>query len=316
MKKKSILVTGAAGFIGYHLSERLLQRHDRVVGLDNFNAYYDPKLKENRASHLREQGMDIVHGDINDAALVENLINENHITHIVHLAAQAGVRYSLVNPQAYIEANIHGFLSILETCKKHPHIFLTYASSSSVYGTNKKIPFSITDSTEHPANFYGATKKTNELMAQAYHHLYNIPITGLRFFTVYGPWGRPDMAYFSFAKAIQEGRPIDVFNHGDMKRDFTYIDDIVDGIVAAIDLEAKNELFNLGNNKPEPLSALIEALEKGIGKKAQLNHLPMQPGDIQTTYADIDHSREVLGFSPKVSLAEGIKRFTAWYTSR
>lgn len=313
MKKKRVFITGAAGFIGFHLAQKLHARGDTVVGLDNFNDYYLPTLKVARAKQLADSGIEVIKGDITQPGLLQELTAKYDTTHLAHLAAQPGVRYSIENPQAYINANITGFLNVLETCRKHPHLFLTYASSSSVYGTNTKIPFSVDDPTDHQASFYGVTKKSNELMAQAYHHLYHIPVTGLRFFTVYGPWGRPDMAYFSFAKAIQEGRPIDVYNFGNMERDFTYVDDIVDGIVAAIDLESKHELFNLGNNHPEPLSALITALEKGLGKKAQIHHLPMQSGDIPATYADIEHSKKLLGFTPKVSLAEGIQRFIDWY---
>lgn len=315
MGSKVILVTGAAGFIGYHLAERLHARGDTVIGLDNFNDYYTPELKAARAQRLEANGVKVIKGDITQADILPELVSKHKITHIVHLAAQAGVRYSIVNPQAYVNANITGFLNVLETCRKHPYIPLTYASSSSVYGTNTKIPFSVDDPTDHQASFYGVTKKSNELMAQAYNHLFGISTTGLRFFTVYGPWGRPDMAYFSFTKAIQEGHPIDVYNFGNMQRDFTYIDDIIDGIVAAIDLEAKHELFNLGNNHPEPLSALITAIEEGLEKKAKIRHLPMQSGDIPATYADIEHSKKLLGFSPKVPLAEGVKKFIAWYLS-
>jgi len=315
MTKKTILITGAAGFIGYHLALRLHERGDVVVGLDNYNDYYTPALKYSRAEQLALKGIEIIKGDITDDTLLNDIIIKKKITHFVHLAAQAGVRYSITHPQAYVNANITGFLNVLETCKKHPHLYLTYASSSSVYGNNTKIPFSVDDKTDHQASFYGVTKKTNELMAQAYHHLYKIPVTGLRYFTVYGPWGRPDMAYFSFAKDIQEGKSIDVYNFGNMQRDFTYIDDIIDGTVAAIDLEAKNELFNLGNHHPEPLSALIELLEKNLGKKANINYLPMQAGDVTSTYSDITHSQALLGFLPKVTLAEGIHKFISWYTT-
>lgn len=313
MKKKSILVTGAAGFIGFHLCQALNSRGDFVIGLDNFNDYYTPQLKHDRAKQLEKQGVQVITGDILNPTILEEIVVKNKITHIVHLAAQAGVRYSLVNPSAYVSANINGFLNILELCRKHPHIYLTYASSSSVYGTNTKIPFSITDPTNHQASFYGVTKKTNELMAHTYHHLYNIPVTGLRFFTVYGPWGRPDMAYFSFTKAILEKRPIDVYNFGKMSRDFTYIDDIVQGIIAAVDLESSHELFNLGNHKPEPLASLIELIEETLGKKAEQRHLPMQSGDVEATYADIDYSKEKLGFLPKTGLKEGISHFIDWY---
>lgn len=313
MTPKRILITGAAGFIGSHLSAYLLKRGDGVVGLDNFNDYYPKQLKRDRAERLRNGGVEIVEGDINDAGLLESLVIKDKITHIVHLAAQAGVRYSIDNPSAYITANIAGFLNILELCRRHPHLYLTYASSSSVYGTNTKIPFSVDDPTERQASFYGVTKKTNELMAYTYHHLYKIPVTGLRFFTVYGPWGRPDMAYFSFTKAILEGKPIDIYNHGEMKRDFTYIDDIVEGTAAAIDLQSPLEIFNLGNNRPEPLASLIEAIENRLGVKAVKRQLPMQPGDVVSTYADIGHSQDKLDFRPKITLDEGIARFVDWY---
>jgi UDP-glucuronate 4-epimerase len=313
MNKKKILITGAAGFIGFHLCQKLHSRGDLVVGIDNFNDYYHPKLKYDRAKLLEKQGINIIGGDILDHAVMEELIIKHKITHLVHLAAQAGVRYSLVNPDAYVEANINGFLNILELCRKHPHLFLTFASSSSVYGTNAKIPFAIDDKTDHQASFYGVTKKTNELMAYTYHHLYKIPVTGLRFFTVYGPWGRPDMAYFSFTKAILEKKVIDVYNFGKMSRDFTYIDDIVQGTLAAIDLESSYELFNLGNHKPEPLSLLIHSIEEVLGKKAEQRQLPMQAGDVEATYADIEYSRKKLGFAPKTTLKEGIKKFVDWY---
>lgn len=313
MKKKRILVTGAAGFIGYHLGSHLIQRGDFVVGLDNFNDYYSPQLKHDRASELQQRGIDVVVGDLLNRPLLEELVKQHQITHVVHLAAQAGVRYSLINPDAYLSTNIQGFLNILELCRKYPHLYLTYASSSSVYGTNMSVPFSVGDRTDHQASFYGVTKKTNELMAQTYHHLYQIPVTGLRFFTVYGPWGRPDMAYYSFTKAIIEERPIDVYNFGNMSRDFTYIEDIVNGITSAVDLESSYALFNLGNHRPEALSTLIGCIEEALNKKAVLNYLPMQSGDVEATFADIEHSQQQLGFSPKTSLQEGIKKFICWY---
>lgn len=313
MKQKRILVTGAAGFIGYHLSRLLIQRGDIVTGMDNFNDYYTPQLKYDRSSALKTLGVEVIAGDLLNPSVLEELIIKHQITHLVHLAAQAGVRYSLVNPHAYLSTNIQGFLNILEICRKHPHLFLTYASSSSVYGTNTTVPFSVNDRTDNQASFYGVTKKTNELMAQTYHHLYQIPVTGLRFFTVYGPWGRPDMAYFSFTKAILEKRPIDVYNFGQMSRDFTYIDDIIGGIAAAIDLESSHEMFNLGHHHPEPLSTLIQLLEEALEEKAILNYLPMQSGDVAATFADIDHSQKKLGFSPKTSLQEGIGKFIDWY---
>ncbi|HEV8052143.1 MAG TPA: NAD-dependent epimerase/dehydratase family protein [Parachlamydiaceae bacterium] len=310
---KRILITGAAGFIGSHLSLHLHARNDFVIGLDNFNDYYSPQLKYDRTKLLEKEGIQVIHGDILDKALLDELVIRHKITHIVHLAAQAGVRYSLVNPDAYVSANINGFLNILELCRKHPQLYLTYASSSSVYGTNTQTPFSVNDRTDHQASFYGVTKKTNELMAHAYHQLYKIPVTGLRFFTVYGPWGRPDMAYFSFAKAILEDRPIDVYNFGNMSRDFTYVDDIVLGIAAAVDLESQYDIFNLGNNRPESLSSLIQFIEEALGKEAQQRHLPMQSGDVEATYADIDYSRDKIGFTPTTSLKDGISRFVHWY---
>lgn len=313
MTSKRFLITGAAGFIGFHLAQHLNARGDFVIGLDNFNDYYLPKLKRDRVRELVRQNVDVVNGDICNPIFLEKVIVENGISHIAHLAAQAGVRYSLVNPQAYIKANLEGFLNVLEVCRKYPSIPLVYASSSSVYGTNDKTPFCPHDRTDHQASLYGVTKKTNELMAYTYHHLYGISVTGLRFFTVYGPWGRPDMAYFSFTKAILEEKPIDVYNFGNMRRDFTYIDDIVQGIVSAIDLGAKNEIFNLGNSHPESLSTLIEIIEEAVGKKAKIRQLPMQAGDVEATYADISHSHSKLGFFPKISLREGISRFINWY---
>lgn len=310
---KRILITGAAGFIGCHLSLYLKARNDFIIGLDNFNDYYPIQLKYDRAKLLKNDGIEVIHGDILDRALLDELVVKHQITHIVHLAAQAGVRYSLVNPEAYVTANINGFLNILELCRKHPQLYLTYASSSSVYGTNTQTPFSVNDRTDHQASFYGVTKKTNELMAHAYHHLYKIPVTGLRFFTVYGPWGRPDMAYFLFAKAILEDQPIDVYNFGNMSRDFTYIDDIVRGIAAAIDLESPYDIFNLGNHHPESLATLIRLIEEALGKKARQHHLPMQSGDVEATYADIGYSNEKLAFVPTISLKEGISRFIHWY---
>jgi len=311
--RKRIFITGCAGFIGFHLAQALSSRGDFVIGCDNFNAYYDPELKRVRAHHLKEQEIDVVDYSISDTAKLEHLIEEHQITHLVHLAAQAGVRYSITHPEKYQETNSNGFFHILELLRKYPHIKFTFASSSSVYGLNKKTPFSEGDITDHPANFYGATKKANELMAFAYHHLYGIPTTALRFFTVYGPYGRPDMAYYFFTKAIEEGTPIKVFNYGKMERDFTYIDDIVDGICSAIDLESAFEVFNLGNNRPEPLMKMIQTLETLIGKKAILDMLPMQPGEIPTTFADITKAKENLKFNPQTSLETGLEKFYAWY---
>jgi UDP-glucuronate 4-epimerase len=311
--KKNVFITGAAGFIGFHLAKFLHNRGDHVLGFDNFNDYYSPKLKQDRAEILRKQGITIVKGDICDLPLLQSTIETHKTSHIVNLAAQAGVRYSITNPQAYIKSNLHGFVNVLEVCKNLKNISLVYASSSSVYGTNAKIPFSVKDSTDHQASLYGVTKKSNELMAQTYHHLFGIPVTGLRFFTAYGPWGRPDMAYYSFTKAIVDDRPIEVFNNGFLKRDFTYIDDIISGISAALDLGAQCELFNLGNHQPIELIQFIKILEIALGKNAKKAFLPMQAGDVLITYADIDYSREKLGFEPKISLEQGIANFVKWY---
>lgn len=312
-KKKNILITGAAGFIGFHLAQHLSKRGDFVIGYDNFNDYYSPRLKQDRAKILHREGIEVIKGDICAISSLHEVIEKYRISHIVHLAAQAGVRYSIANPQAYIKANLEGFLNILETCRRFPNLKLTYASSSSVYGLNTKVPFSIEDRTDQQASLYGVTKKTNELMAGTYHHLYGIPVTGLRFFTVYGPWGRPDMAYFGFTNMILNEQPIEIFNKGKMQRDFTYIDDIVAGTAAAIDLESACEVFNLGNHQPVELLQFVKVLEKALGKKAQKKLLPMQSGDVVSTYADIEYSRQKLGFVPKTSLEEGIPRFVEWY---
>lgn len=315
MTQKKILITGAAGFIGFHLAQALQARRDLLIGLDNFNDYYSPALKRKRADELAKHDIPIVEADIRDANAIEKLIKTHKITHLVHLAAQAGVRYSLLNPQAYIDTNVTGFLTLLETLKKFPQVKLVYASSSSVYGNNTKIPFAVSDSTDDQASLYGVSKKANELMAETYNHLHNLSAIGLRFFTVYGPWGRPDMAYYSFTKAICEGRPIDVFNNGKMERDFTYIDDIVAGTVAAIDAlkKGKHKIYNLGNHHPEPLGKMISVLEKLLKKKAKIHYLPMQPGDVLSTYADIAASQNELGFQPKTSLEKGLAQFVAWY---
>jgi len=300
---KSIFITGIAGFIGFHLALHLKQRGDNVVGCDTFNDYYDPCLKRARAAVLEQHGISAIEADVRDMAKIASSLSD--ATHLVHMAAQAGVRYSITHPQAYVDANIDGFVKMLEACRTHPGMKFIYASSSSVYGLNQKIPFSEKDPTDQPASFYGATKKSNELIAASYHHLYRIPVTGLRFFTVYGPWGRPDMAYFAFTQKILAGQSIPVFNAGKMQRDFTYIDDIVQGTVAAIDLGADCEIFNLGNNRCEELSSLIHLIENYTGKTAQQELLPMQPGDVIATYADISKSQAHLGFSPQISLAEG-----------
>ncbi len=310
---KRILVTGAAGFIGYHLARFLKSRGDFVIGLDHFNSYYDPLLKQARQEELAKEGVTIVHGDICHTDSLKDLLFRHQISHVVHLAAQAGVRHSLTNPDDYVASNLQGFVSILEACRFYPGLKLIYASSSSVYGLNKKIPFSVEDKTDYPANLYGATKKANEVMAHAYHHLYGLSVTALRFFTVYGPWGRPDMAYYRFTRAICEGKPIQVFNRGLMRRDFTYIDDIVQGTAAALDLSAPCEIFNLGNNRPIDLLYLIQLLEEALGKKAIKELLPMQPGEVTETFADIEKSARLLNFHPAVPLEEGILRFIDWY---
>ncbi|MGB7979128.1 MAG: NAD-dependent epimerase/dehydratase family protein [Chlamydiales bacterium] len=310
---KRILITGAAGFIGFHLARALQRRGDFCLGFDNFNAYYDPQLKRVRASILQKSGIETTQGDISDKECVKRLLLEQGITHVVHLAAQAGVRHSLSHPDDYVASNLQGFVSILESVRHFPSIKLVYASSSSVYGLNQKIPFSVDDKTDQPANLYGATKKANEAIAHAYHHLYGISVTALRYFTAYGPWGRPDMAYYRFTQQICAGEPIQVFNCGEMKRDFTYIDDIVTGTIAAIDLGASCEIFNLGNNRPIALLYLIQLLEEALGKAAIKQMLPMQAGEVTVTFADIEKSQKLLQFSPTVTLEEGILRFIDWF---
>ena len=300
---KRIFITGISGFIGFHLALHLKRRGDEVYGFDNFNPYYSVAYKKQRAALLQKEGISI--------APPQDL---SRFTHIVHLAAQPGVRYSLSHPEVYADCNLKYFVDILELCRKYS-LPLIYASSSSVYGLNQKMPFSENDPVTEPANLYAATKRANELMAFSYHHLYKIPVTGLRFFTVYGPWGRPDMAYFTFAKAILRGEPIQLYNHGNMKRDFTYIDDIVQGTVAAIDRTSPCEIFNLGNHQAEEIPKLIRLLEKGLGKKALIETLPMQAGDMKETLADLSKSKALLNYTPKTSLEEGIAKFTHWMMS-
>lgn len=311
--RKRIFITGMAGFIGFHLALKLHRRGDVVIGCDNFNSYYDPLLKKERAAILAEQKIEVIPCDVSKLA---PLLEKHQITHLVHLAAQAGCRYCITHPEKYQESNVDGFFHVLECLRQNPQIKLTFASSSSVYGLNKKIPFSESDPTDTPANFYGATKKCNELMAFAYHNVYGIRATALRFFTVYGPFGRPDMAYFSFAKAIANGEPIKLFNHGKMERDFTYIDDIVDGIVAAIDLEANFEIFNLGNNHPEEVLKLVRLIEEHLKKKAVIEMLPMPLGEIPITFADIAKAQKRLHFHPRTSLETGMKHFLNWLQGR
>jgi UDP-glucuronate 4-epimerase len=342
-----ILVTGTAGFIGSFTAARLAERGDEVVGIDNINDYYEVNLKYGRlerdgihrakaeaGAHVQSAkypGYRFRRMDLEDRSGMEDLFFREGFDTVCHLAAQAGVRYSLVNPYSYIDANVVGFIHVLECCRHHGIKHLVYASSSSVYGLNEKYPFSVRDNVDHPISLYAATKKTNELMAHTYSHLYGLPTTGLRFFTVYGPWGRPDMALFVFTRAILENKPIDVFNHGNMKRDFTYIDDIVAGVVKVLDKPPEGDpgwsgrepdpsrsrapyrLYNIGNNSPVELMAFIEAIEKALGKKAEKNFLPMQPGDVPATWADVDDLVKDFGYAPTVKVGEGVERFVKWY---
>jgi len=329
---KKVLVTGAAGFIGFHLSRRLLSQGIEVVGLDNLNAYYDVKLKKDRLGLLTaHKGFVFSPTDLSDPDGMQTLFGQHRFDAVVNLAAQAGVRYSLKNPHAYVTANLDGFVRILEGCRHHGVGHLVFASSSSVYGANTAMPFSIHHNVDHPVSLYAATKKANELMAHAYSHLYGLACTGLRFFTVYGPWGRPDMALFIFTKAILEGRPIQLFNHGRMQRDFTYIDDIIEGVVRVMGrLPAPNadwsgaapdpgtsyapyRLYNIGNNQPVSLTTFVEAIEKALGRQAVKELLDMQPGDVPATYADVDDLARDVGFKPSTPLETGIARFVEWY---
>ncbi len=309
-----VLVTGAAGFIGYHVAERLLARGDRVVGLDNCNDYYDVSLKEARLQRLgRHTGFAFLRGDVADPDAVARAFDAGPFDVVCHLAAQAGVRYSLENPAAYGRANLMGFLHVLEACRHRGTGNLVYASSSSVYGANETVPFSETHRVDRPVSLYAATKVANELMAHTYHHLYGLSCTGLRFFTVYGPWGRPDMALFSFTRAILAGEPIDVYNHGDMERDFTYIDDIAAGVVAAIDRPLGDEVLNLGNHQSVRLERFIEVIEQAVGRPAAKNYLPMQPGDVPRTFADVGRAARLLDWRPTTPIEQGIPRFVTWY---
>lgn len=327
-----ILVTGAAGFIGFHLSQQLLARGNQVMGLDNVNDYYDVSLKKDRLNQLTPHpSFNFYPLDLADKDAIAQLFTDNNFDVVVNLGAQAGVRYSLINPQAYIDSNLVGFGNILEGCRNAKVKHLVYASSSSVYGANAKIPFSTQDNVDHPLSLYAATKKANELMAHSYSHLYGLPTTGLRFFTVYGPWGRPDMALFLFTQAILEGKPIDVFNAGKMSRDFTYIDDVVEGVIRVIDhipqsrepglgehqepgvSKSPYKIYNIGNNQPVQLIKFIEVIEHCLGIKAEKNMLPMQPGDVPTTYADVDDLIKDVGFKPITPIEVGIKKFIDWY---
>jgi len=330
----NILVTGAAGFIGSHVSQELLARGDTVVGLDNLNDYYDVTLKQARLDRLSASDrFTFVKGGLEDTALVKSVFSGLPFDRVIHLAAQAGVRYSLTHPEAYVQANLVGFMNILEACRHAETPHLAYASSSSVYGLNAHQPFSVHDNVDHPISLYAATKKSNELMAHAYSHLYSLPTTGLRFFTVYGPWGRPDMALFLFTKAILAGQPIDVFNHGKMQRDFTYIDDIVQGVIRTADClavpnpewdgkqpdpgtsPAPYRVYNIGNHTPVELDYFISQIEEALGKKAIRNYLPMQPGDVPSTCADVEDLERAVGFKPDTPLETGIARFIEWYRS-
>jgi UDP-glucuronate 4-epimerase len=313
-----ILLTGACGFIGMHAAKRLLERGDEVFGVDNINDYYEVSLKEARLAELQKlPGFHFKKIDIADRATLPEFVRKHAPQRVLHLAAQAGVRYSLTNPAAYIDSNLVGFGNILEICRHGGVEHLAYASSSSVYGANRKQPFSLEDNVDRPVSLYAATKRANELMAYTYSHLYKLPATGLRFFTVYGPWGRPDMAIFSFTKAILEGRPIPVFNHGKMQRDFTYIDDIVEGVIRVLDTVPADippyKLYNIGNSQPVELTYFIDVLERCLGKKAERQLLPMQPGDVPATFADVDALVRDVGFRPTTPIEEGIRRFTDWY---
>jgi UDP-glucuronate 4-epimerase len=316
------LITGAAGFIGFHICRALLQQGHQVTGIDNLNTYYPVELKMDRLNLLQEfPQFQFYHADIFERDMLFEIFRTAQPDRVIHLAAQAGVRYSLKNPHSYVDSNLVGFVNILEACRINQSDHLVFASSSSVYGANKKVPFSIKDAVDKPVNLYAATKRANELIAYTYSHLYNIPCTGLRFFTVYGPLGRPDMAYFTFTKAILEGAPIQVYNHGHMKRDFTYIDDIVKGVLSVSELIPKGndedktpwQLFNIGNNKPVELNYFIEILEYLTGKKAIKEYLPIQPGDVPQTYADIDDLTQATGFAPSTTIEEGLQKFVVWF---
>lgn len=327
-----IIITGAAGFIGFHLSKKLLDQSYQVIGIDNLNDYYDPSLKQSRLEILGKHNNFNFHKiDLKDKSEVDNIFEIHQPTHVINLAAQAGVRHSIENPYAYVDSNLTGFMNILEACRNYPVDHLLYASSSSVYGGNKVAPFSTNHNVDHPVSLYAATKKSNELMAHTYSHLYGIPTTGLRFFTVYGPYGRPDMAYFSFTKDILASNPIKVFNHGKMERDFTYIDDIVEGMVKLMDKvpvankewdESKDDvstsfapykIYNIGNNNPVPLMRFINALESALGKEAEKVYMDMQPGDVLRTYADVSDLERDINFKPSTSIEDGLAKFVDWY---
>ena len=323
MSDQTILVTGAAGFIGFHVARRLLAEGRTVVGLDNLNNYYDPALKQARLNILQgEQRFAFEQIDLVDRASMDRLFAKHRFTRVVHLAAQAGVRHSIDHPHAYADANLVGFVNVLEGCRRHGCAHLVYASSSSVYGANTKLPFSVDDKTDHPISLYAATKKANELIAYSYSHLFRLPVTGLRFFTIYGPWGRPDMAYFIFTKAILEGAPIKLFNYGKMRRDFTYVGDLAHVILRLVDQAPRDDgpaagaparIYNVGNNHPEQLDHMIAVLEQELGRTAVRQMLPMQPGDVTETFADITDLIRDTGFKPETSIEVGLRDFVAWY---
>jgi UDP-glucuronate 4-epimerase len=323
MSDQTILVTGAAGFIGFHVTRKLLAEGRHVVGLDSLNNYYDPALKQSRLNILREHSrFGFVQIDIADRPSMDQLFAKHRFAVVVHLAAQAGVRHSIDHPHAYADANLVGFVNVLEGCRHNGCRHLVYASSSSVYGANTKLPFSVDDKTDRPISLYAATKKANELMAHSYSHLYRLPVTGLRFFTIYGPWGRPDMAIFLFAKSIVEGAPIRLFNHGKMRRDFTHIDDVTRVVLRLVDcapadggsaVQAPARIYNVGNHHPEELMHVVELLEKELGRTAVKDMLPMQPGDVMETFADVGDLMRDVGFKPQTSIEDGIRDFVAWY---
>jgi UDP-glucuronate 4-epimerase len=323
MSDQTILVTGAAGFIGFHVARQLLAEGRHVAGLDSLNTYYDPALKQARLDILRENSrFSFVQNDVADRPTMERLFAQHRFPVVVHLAAQAGVRHSIDHPHAYVDANLEGFVNVLEGCRHHGCRHLIYASSSSVYGANAKLPFSVDDRTDHPVSLYAATKKANEVMAHAYSHLYRLPVTGLRFFTIYGPWGRPDMAIFLFTKAIIEGKPIKLFNHGKMRRDFTHIDDVVRVVLRLVDHIPGNgadtggapaRIYNVGNHHPEELTHVVAVLEKQLGRVAVKDMLPIQPGDVTETFADVGDLMRDFGFRPQTSIEDGISQFVAWY---
>ncbi|MDH6261886.1 SDR family NAD(P)-dependent oxidoreductase [Bradyrhizobium sp. BR13661] len=323
MTDRTILVTGAAGFIGFHVARQLLAEGRAVVGLDSLNSYYDPALKQARLALLeKEERFSFVRADLADRETMAALFARHRFAEVVHLAAQAGVRYSIDHPQSYVESNLQGFLNVLEGCRNNGCRHLVYASSSSVYGANTKLPFSVQDRTDHPVSFYAATKKANEVMAQSYSHLYRLPVTGLRFFTIYGPWGRPDMAMFLFVNAIMAGKPIRLFNHGRMRRDFTYVDDVTRVVSKLIDLvpadnpaaaNAPSRLYNVGNHRPEELMHLVGLLERELGRTAVKESLPMQPGDVVETFADVEDLMRDTGFAPSTPIEHGVHNFVTWY---